>query len=55
MINQNKNKLNLKPNLMEHSIYSTQSYKLEDGDICEVDLKLGHVTFRDKNFNTKRW
>ena len=53
MINQNKNKLNLKTNLMEHSIYSTQSYKLEDGDVCEVNLKLGYVTFKDKNFNTK--
>ena len=38
---------------MEHSIYSTQSYKLENGDVCEVDLKLGHVTFKDKSFNTK--
>tara|TARA_B100000941_G_scaffold270015_1_gene227704 strand:- start:1711 stop:2016 length:306 start_codon:yes stop_codon:yes gene_type:complete len=38
---------------MDYNSINTQWYSLEDKDICEVDLKLGHVTFKDKSFNTK--
>jgi len=38
---------------MEYNSINTQWYSLEEKDVCEVDLKLGHVTFKDTNFNTK--
>ena len=38
---------------MEYNSINTQWYSLEEKDVCEVDLKLGHVTFKDKSFNTK--
>ena len=38
---------------MDYNSINTQWYSLEEKDVCEVDLKLGHVTFKDKSFNTK--
>ena len=38
---------------MDYNSFNTQWYTLEEKDVCEIDLKLGHVTFKDKSFNTK--
>ena len=38
---------------MDYNSINTQWYSLEEKDVCQVDLKLGHVTFKDKSFNTK--
>ena len=38
---------------MDYNSINTQWYSLEEKDVCEVDLKLGHVTFKDTNLNTK--
>tara|TARA_R100000329_G_scaffold131931_1_gene111338 strand:- start:280 stop:579 length:300 start_codon:yes stop_codon:yes gene_type:complete len=38
---------------MEYNSFNTQWYTLDENDVCEIDLKLGHVTFKDKSFNTK--
>tara|TARA_R100001129_G_C5189311_1_gene210256 strand:+ start:349 stop:648 length:300 start_codon:yes stop_codon:yes gene_type:complete len=38
---------------MDYNSFNTQWYTLASDDVCEVDLKLGHVTFKDKSFNTK--
>ena len=38
---------------MDYNSINTQWYTLASDDVCEVDLKLGHVTFKDKSFNTK--
>ena len=38
---------------MDYNSFNTQWYTLAENDVCEVDLKLGHVTFKDKSFNTK--
>ena len=53
MINQNKNKLNLKSNLMDYNSFNTQWYTLAKDDVCEIDIKSGSVTFKDKSLNTK--
>ena len=44
---------NSKPKLMEYNSINTQWYKADSEDKCEVDLTLGYVTLKDKNFNTK--
>ena len=38
---------------MEYNSINTQWYKADEDDKCEVDLTLGYVTLKDKNFNTK--
>jgi hypothetical protein len=38
---------------MDYNSFNTQWYTLASDDVCEVDLELGHVTFKDTNFNTK--
>ena len=38
---------------MEYNSINTQWYKADSEDKCEVDLTLGYVTLKDKNFNTK--
>ena len=38
---------------MDYNSINTQWYSLEEKDVCEIDLKLGQVTFKDTNFNTK--
>ena len=53
MINEYKNKTNLKTKLMEYNSINTQWYKADEEDKCEIDLTSGYVTLRDKNLNTK--
>ena len=38
---------------MEYNSINTQWYQASEDDKCEVDLTLGYVTLKDKNFNSK--
>ena len=38
---------------MDYNSFNTQWYTLAKDDVCEIDIKSGSVTFKDKSLNTK--
>ena len=38
---------------MDYNSFNTQWYTLAEGDVCEININDGLVTFKDKSLNTK--